>query len=205
MFTGNLHTRPGGFPHGAWTAALLFAVWTALPSAGTVSAADPSHYIQDKPFEAPRWVPPPPPPPKTHFTDNGDGTLTDANGLMWTRKDSYADLGECLNWHQAHAYVKNLDTAGHTDWRMPTIGELASIYDNTKENVLAWDKDPENPLRLDKQFAEGAAYWYWSSEMEETKLTDCCARSLYFPQGFVNVRRLSFCKHGGVRAVRNAR
>ncbi|MGP0566958.1 MULTISPECIES: DUF1566 domain-containing protein [unclassified Nitrospina] len=181
--------------------AVLFAGTLGLASA---DAADPSHYIQDKPFEAPPYVPPPPPPPQTHFSDNGDGTLTDANGLMWTQKDSYADLGHCVNWQDAFKYVQSLKTGGHTDWRMPTIQELATIYDDTKENVLAWDKDPTNPLRLDKKFAPGAAYWYWSSEKEETKLTDCCARSMYFPRGLVNVRRLSFCQNGGVRAVRNA-
>ena len=205
MITGNFRHPPGFVLCTAALTVLLYSLAPGLAAVESASAADPDHYIQDKPFEAPRWVPPPPPPPKTRFVDNGDGTLTDDNGLMWTQKDSYAVLDRCLNWHEAEAYVKELDTGGYTDWRMPTIGELASIYDNTKENVLAWDKDPANPLHLDRKFSEGAAYWYWSSEREETKLTDCCARSLYFPHGFVNVRRLSICQNGGVRAVRNAR
>lgn len=205
MSTGIMGTPSARTRSGFTLAAVLLALWTGLPGADPASAADPRHYIQDKPFEAPVWVPPPPPPPKTHFVDNGDGTLTDANGLMWTQKDSYADLGHCLNWRQSRDYVQKLNTGGYTDWRMPTIEELASIYDSTKENILAWDKDPENPLHLDGLFSEGAAYWYWSSEMERTKLTDCCARTLYFPHGMIHTRRLSFCQHGGVRAVRNAK
>jgi uncharacterized protein DUF1566 len=167
--------------------------------------ADIKNYIHDKPYEAPQYVPPPPPQSKVHLTDNRDGTLTDHNGLMWTHKDSYADLEQCLNWYQSYEYVKRLKTGGHNDWRMPTTMELYGIYDDTIENVMAWDHDPENPLHLDKQFADGAAYWYWSGEKEDTDLADCCAPAFYFVKGFSNVRVLSMCSNGGVRAVRNAR
>ncbi|CAI2719276.1 Lcl C-terminal domain-containing protein [Nitrospina watsonii] len=205
MFFGKYYRRGKATPFKVSMVAVLLGFALSGAVTGRAFAADPSHYIHDKPFEAPAWIPPPPPPPKTHFIDNGDGTLTDANGLMWTQKDSYAELGRCLNWSDADLYVRNLETGGYTDWRMPNIRELGSIYDNTKENILAWDEDPEHPLHLDKAFSPGAAYWYWSSEKEETQLTDCCARSFYFPQGLVNVRRLSFCKHGGARAVRDPR
>jgi hypothetical protein len=124
---------------------------------------------------------------------------------MWTVKDSYADLGQCLNWYQSYDYVKSLRTGWHSDWRMPTSYEMYGIYDDTIENVMAWDHDPENPLHLDTRFADGAAYWYWSGDKEDTDLTDCCAPDFYFVKGFSNVRRLTDCANGGVRAVRNAR
>ena len=171
--------------------------------APTESLADPTPYLPRAPYEAPPYVPPPPPESKVHLTDNRDGTLTNNNRLMWTQNDSYADWSRCLNWYESEAYVKQLKTGGHTDWRMPTILELYSIYDDTVENVLAWDHDPKNPLHLDKLFAEGAAYWYWSGEKEDTDLTDCCAYSYYFVKGITNVRRFGFCANGGVRAVRN--
>ena len=48
-------------------------------------------------------------------------------GLMWAKKDS-GDNNE-LTWDQAAAYCRNLNLAGKSDWRLPTIGELAGIYD----------------------------------------------------------------------------
>ncbi len=168
-------------------------------------SADISNYIHEKPYGAPQYVPPPPPKSKVHLTDNKDGTLTDQKGLMWTQKDSYADLGKCLNWHESYEYVKKLETGGHNDWRMPTTWELYNIYDDTVENVMAWDHDPENPLHLDKMFADGAAYWYWSGDKQDTDLADCCAPSFYFVKGLSNIRRLTMCSNGGVRAVRNTR
>lgn len=167
--------------------------------------ADFNPYVHDKPYEAPHYVPPPPPVSKVHLTDNNDGTITDQNGLMWTQKDSYADLGRCLNWHESYEYVQKLKTGGHDDWRMPTTWEMYGIYDDTVDNIMAWDHDPENPLHLNDLFADGAAYWYWSGDKQDTNLSDCCAPSFYFARGFSNVRRLSICSNGGVRAVRQAK
>jgi hypothetical protein len=155
-----------------------------------------------EPYEAPPWVPPPPPKSRVHLVDNGDGTLTETKTrLMWTQKDSYADLGKCLNWYQSKEYVANLKTGGYTDWRFPMVFEYGTIYDNTKENDMAWDHD--QPLALSKQFAEGAAYWYWSAEYNENDLSDCCTRTAYFVTGRSFWRNLSNCTNGGVRAVRD--
>ncbi len=183
---------------------LRLAMIAGLLSFPSLMEADPKDYIHE-PYVAPHYVPPPPPVSKVHLTDHRNGTITDQNGLMWTVKDSYADLGQCLNWYQSYDYVKSLETGGHTDWRMPTTEELYGIYDDTIENVLAWDRDPKNPLRLHTLFADGAAYWYWSGDKADTDLTDCCAPAFYFVKGFSNVRRLSDCASGGVRAVRNAK
>ena len=69
---------------------------------------------------------------------------------------------------------------------------------------MAWDHDPEYPLALDSKFADGAAYWYWSSNCGTTELTQCCAKTLYFPTGIIGMRRFELCNNGGVRAVRKA-
>jgi len=66
------------------------------------------------------------------FTDNGDGTVTDNKlGLMWAKSSNIGDI----NWHDAEKWAKFTfsDTipAGHTDWRLPTLGELKSLYDKT--------------------------------------------------------------------------
>lgn len=64
-----------------------------------------------------------------HFTDNGDGTVTDlATGLTWMKTDS----GEGMNWPDALAYAEGLELAGHTDWRLPNAKELQSILDYSR-------------------------------------------------------------------------
>jgi len=161
---------------------------------------------QAPPYEAPEYVDPPKLlASKSHLKDNGDGTLTDsATGLMWTQKDSYADLNKCLTYAESRKYVEDLKTGGHEDWRIPTIKELSSIYNDTHENVMAWDHDPEYPLALDSKFADGAAYWYWSIDCGTTEMTQCCAKTLYFATGIIEMRRFELCNNGGVRAVRIA-
>jgi len=135
--------------------------------------------------------------------DNGDGTITDRDSrLMWAQKDSYADLGICLDYTESLKYVNNLTTGGYTDWRFPTLRELVTLYDETQENVMAWDHDPRYPLALDSKFASGAAYWYWSSDVGTTSLTANCAKTLYFANGIIEFRRFELCNNGGVRAVR---
>ncbi|QPJ61605.1 MAG: DUF1566 domain-containing protein [Candidatus Nitronauta litoralis] len=157
------------------------------------------------PYEAPPYVEPrPESKAPSKLVDNRNGTITDPeSGLIWTQKDSYADLNKCLTWPEAVQYVENLNTAGFSDWRLPTIKELLTIYDTSREGVLAWDKNPEYPLALDDKFSDGAAYWYWSNECGKTKLSECCAKSLYFVKGHINLRHFDLCNNGGVRAVRD--
>jgi hypothetical protein len=158
------------------------------------------------PYEAPEYIAPPIKPQisKLHLKDNGDGTITDLDrGLMWSQMDSYADLNKCLTWPESLKYVENLKTAGHIDWRIPTIKELASIYDETQDNVMAWDHNQKYPLSLDKKFADGSAYWYWSSDIGTSEFTKNCAKTLYFVNGLIEFRRLELCNNGGVRAIRN--
>jgi|GEM_PF-2139993 hypothetical protein len=35
-------------------------------------------------------------------------------GLVWTKKDSYADTGICKNWDDSKSYVSRLSTSGHS-------------------------------------------------------------------------------------------
>jgi len=48
-----------------------------------------------------------------------------ATGLTWAKEDN----GRDVNWQQAMDYCRNLQLAGHSDWRLPTIDELQGIYD----------------------------------------------------------------------------
>jgi hypothetical protein len=50
-----------------------------------------------------------------------------ATGLKWTRADNDADL----TFDQAVEYCKNLKLGGYSNWRLPEIEELRSIYDQS--------------------------------------------------------------------------
>jgi hypothetical protein len=81
------------------------------------------------------------------FTAHADGTVTDrVTGLTWCLLDSQLVLGKCISYRDATAYVQKLNTGGHSDWRLPTAGELAAIYKNS-------------PF-----FPNTGATWYWTSE-----------------------------------------
>ncbi len=59
-----------------------------------------------------------------HFTDNGNGTVTDnVTQLVW-QKVPNANL---FNWEQAITYAEGLTLASATDWRLPNIKELQSL------------------------------------------------------------------------------
>ena len=80
------------------------------------------------------------------FVDNGDGTVTDrATGLMWQRVGSLGPLTD----KEATGYIVSLNYKrflGYSDWRMPTIEELASIITRSAKGGLHI-----NPLFTTKQ------------------------------------------------------
>jgi len=80
------------------------------------------------------------------FIDNNDGTVTDrATGLMWQKSGS----SKILHNRSTKAYVKRLNKqrfAGHSDWRIPTIDELASILARRRISGVHMD-----PVFDDKQ------------------------------------------------------
>jgi hypothetical protein len=98
------------------------------------------------------------------FVDNGDGTVTDkATGLMWQRVGSPGPRTH----KEATRYIVSLNYKrflGYSDWRMPTIEELASIITRNAESGLHI-----NPLFAKKQEL------CWSSDsgfMEDEYLKD---------------------------------
>ncbi len=66
------------------------------------------------------------------FTDNGNGTITDATtGLMWTQDDS----GKALSWQEALAWAQRANAEkylGHSDWRLPNVKELQILVDYSR-------------------------------------------------------------------------
>ncbi len=85
-----------------------------------------------------------------HFTDNGNGTVTDnVTQLVW-QKVPNANL---FNWEQAITYAEGLTLANATDWRLPNIKELQSL--NIESN--------SNPSVNTTYFSTIGIHNYWSS------------------------------------------
>lgn len=104
------------------------------------------------------------------FTNHGDGTITDnKTGLMWAAKDN----GIPINWIDARSYCHNYGTGGHTDWRMPTLAELASLYDPKERNnrgyhvtklidttaASCWASETRGYEAARFNFTYGTVYW----------------------------------------------
>jgi len=66
------------------------------------------------------------------FVDNGDGTVTDrATALMWQKDGSLKGM----TWADAKEYINKLNSerfVGYSDWRLPTIEELASLMKSSR-------------------------------------------------------------------------
>jgi hypothetical protein len=73
------------------------------------------------------------------LVDNNDGTVIDkATGLMWQKSGS----SKSLQNRDAKKYIKQLNRkrfAGHADWRMPTVEELASLMKKAKTKGVHMD------------------------------------------------------------------
>ncbi|NQU42593.1 DUF1566 domain-containing protein [bacterium] len=87
------------------------------------------------------------------LVDNGDETLTDrATGLMWQQ----GHAPDYTPFDGARPYITRLNRerfAGHSDWRLPTIEELASLM--TRERL-------NDNLHLSPLFSN--RMWFWSCD-----------------------------------------
>ncbi|WP_395061856.1 DUF1566 domain-containing protein [Flavobacterium sp.] len=102
-----------------------------------------------------------------HFTDNGNGTITDnLTQLIWQKAPNIA----VLTWENALAYAENLSLASATDWRLPNIKELQSLND---ESVT-------NPSANTTFFPTIGVHNYWSS----TSLPNQTTKSWYWNTQF---------------------
>jgi len=91
------------------------------------------------------------------FVDNGDGTITDhVTKLMWpsdvSSTSAAIDIGS--NWSNSIAFCNSLNYGGYTDWRMPNVQELLSIFDFSNSNNA----------KLYSDFSGGDDHWnIWTS------------------------------------------
>ncbi|MDD5387580.1 MAG: DUF1566 domain-containing protein [Sulfuricurvum sp.] len=89
------------------------------------------------------------------FTDNGDGTISDKQlKVIWVKDPSVIDaLKSTMTFDVAKSACDKLSYAGfNSGWRMPTVEELRSIVDYTR-NDPAWDINV---------FGGKHDNWYWT-------------------------------------------
>lgn len=97
--------------------------------------------------------------PEERFIDNGDGTVTDTvTHLMWAASDNMGDI----DWHNAMIYCNNPPISGYrySDWRMPTIEELRTLYNKSLEG---YETDCALRVKIHPGIRLSCA-WVWSSE-----------------------------------------
>ena len=102
----------------------------------------------------------------TVYVDNRDGTVTDTNTRrMWEQSDD----GYQKSVYEAYQYCEELDLAGHTDWRMPTIGELKEIA-----NISAQKREP-----IICEVFDTKNNYYWSQTKSDFTLSKHPDRNFY--------------------------
>ena len=74
-------------------------------------------------------------------------------GLIWARNANLPD--GTMTWYQAIDYSNNLDLCGYSDWYLPNINELQSLFTASTSVQSPW---------LNTQGFTNVQYaWYWSS------------------------------------------
>lgn len=80
--------------------------------------------------------------------------LDTKNNLMWG-----TNKGKGLNWVDADIYCKNYRGLGYSDWRLPTVNEISTLYTpNKKESGLHITK------LINVSLSNDVSYCIWTSE-----------------------------------------
>jgi len=133
------------------------------------------------------------------FIDNGDGTITDLETkLMWKQTDSFQDTSKWVNWYKAMEYLQELvieKFASYDDWRMPTLEEAESLYD---EDHVIRDMDRMD-IFISSTFSPGGGFTTWTSN----ELPHATAAIFYYRYGHANSNHKEDITKDSVRAVRD--
>ncbi|WP_264520185.1 DUF1566 domain-containing protein [Flavobacterium sp. N1994] len=104
-----------------------------------------------------------------HFTDNGDGTITDnLTQLTWQKVPN----ASAMTWEQALTYAEGLTLGSTSDWRLPNIKELQSLNDesvtNPSVNTAFFGsigvKNYWSSTTLKPNTTNPSSAWYWNTQ-----------------------------------------
>ena len=85
--------------------------------------------------------------------------------LAWITEDN----GQNFNWPDADRFCRTLKAGGHVGWRLPSIDELATLYNPGQTTSYVYRGSAYNTLR------DGFTYYYHLRE--DIRLHSCCAWS----------------------------
>ncbi len=129
------------------------------------------------------------------FIEHGPWVILDTEtGLYWLKKDSWQEKGKFFNWHEGKEYTerKNVrNIGGFSDWRLPTIEEAATLYDESLTNVAKGGVT----IHIDPVFPEGSFKVEWSVSNTSTRRP----RFNYADGKVIHVDEYTFGSARGVR------
>ena len=97
---------------------------------------------------------------ESRWTDLGSGVLRDSrSGLQWTRDDNGSDI----DWEGAQSYCDGK----RSGWRLPSLEELAAIYDQTDAGTRCADALCKNSSQFHL-----TGSWFWSATQVGKDSTD---------------------------------
>ncbi|MBU1054520.1 MAG: DUF2034 domain-containing protein [Proteobacteria bacterium] len=95
------------------------------------------------------------------FIAYNNGTVLDTRtNLMWAVKDN----GKDIKWVDAKKYCENYHGGGYADWRMPTLDELAGLYDSGKTQPVFNSNSTRNIHMATELIHITTKYGCWASE-----------------------------------------
>ena len=113
------------------------------------------------------------------FIAYSDGTVVDiGTNLMWAAKDN----GSNINWLNAKSYCENYRGGGYIDWRMPTLDELMTLYDNNNSRPAACSNGTSDTVNISvaTELIDISCLYVWSS------------KTRYSAAGIINFKKVSW-------------
>ena len=146
------------------------------------------------------------------YIDHGDGTITDtASKLMWKRCSEGLSGVNCeegeskgYKYDEAVEKFKNIEYAGFSDWRLPTVDELKTLVycsKGVKDKDSGMCNDGSEQPTINQQAFPNTAGWYWSGS-PSADYSDYYAWYVYFNYGYSSINLRDGYSYA-VRLVRN--
>jgi len=97
--------------------------------------------------------------------------LDTSTNLMWAAMDN----GSNINWVNAKSYCENYRGGGYTDWRMPTLNELASLYESSKSRLPSCSYFFK--IHVATELIDITCFAHWAWETFQSEVADFSFRS----------------------------